>query len=88
MIFSGDDLADNIIYEAWRAQCGNTDEKLFINKINNSFKPNRYITNYNEQNGKLIINESVDNLNEIDSEIIPTSESIADSGSDSESVLY
>jgi|LakMenE18May11ns_1017448.scaffolds.fasta_scaffold9958226_4 hypothetical protein len=88
MIFSGDDLADNIIYEAWRAQCGNTDEKSFINKINNSFKPNRYITNYNEQNGKLIINESVDNLNEIDSEIIPTSESIADSGSDSESVLY
>jgi len=65
-IFSKEDLNDIIIYEMWKTQCGESDEKTIINKINYLYKPNRYIYDYKEEKGKVIINEKLDSSNELD----------------------
>ena len=59
-IFRRDELEDVIIYETWKAECGATDENIFINKLNHLFKPNRYIYNYQEKDGKILVNDSLE----------------------------
>ena len=61
-IFRRDEIEDIIIYETWKAECSETDDNLFINKINDLYKPDRYIYNFDEIDGKFIekSNESIE----------------------------